>query len=86
MGTTPQWELEYSKRQAQINAHARNCYHPRLRVVDKILLYHPDEYRRYLQQHPCRGCVGESFCDEPCEAYLHWYNARLEVARARWKG
>lgn len=78
-----QWELDYLKRQERINDYARGCYQPRLRRVEKILVYHPDEHRRYLQQHPCEGCKANPFCDEPCAAYLQWYNARLAAARQR---
>jgi hypothetical protein len=44
---------------------------------------HPQEYRRYLQQHPCDGCRAEPFCNVPCAVYLKWYNARMESARIR---
>ena len=80
-----QWESNYLRRQAAINGYARRCCQPRLRPADKILVYHPDEHRRYLQQHPCSGCKAGAFCDLPCEAYLQWYNARLEAARVRGK-
>ena len=78
-----QWEIDYEKRQALINGYARQFCQPRVTVVEKIIVYHPDEYLRYLRQNPCHGCVAESFCDSPCRAYLHWYNARMEAARAR---
>ena len=81
-----QWEENYLHRQEQINAYARSGYQPRLIAVDKILVYPPNEHRRYLQQHPCGGCKAESFCDQPCGAYLKWYNARMEAARARGGG
>ena len=78
-----QWELDCLQRQAAINSYVRQCYMPRLKVVEKIVVYHPDEHRRYLRQHPCEGCIAESFCDLPCEVYLKWYNARLEAARKK---
>lgn len=81
-----QWEQECLQRQARINGYARSCYQPRLKQVDKILVPHPDEHRRYLQQHPCGSCEAESFCDQPCDVYLKWYNARLEAARVRGRG
>ena len=87
-----QWELNYLQRQERINGYARDRYHPRLIPVEKILVYHPDEYRRYLQQHPCADCKANSFCDQPCDVYLQWYNARLgavrkrgEIGDGRWK-
>jgi hypothetical protein len=55
-------------------------------VVEKILVYPPAEFRRYLSQHPCSGCQAENFCDQPCNLYLKWYNARLEAARVRGRG
>ena len=81
--TRPQWELDCLQRQFKINAYARRMYTPRLRQVDKILVYHPDEHRRYLRQSPCMGCCAQNFCDRPCEVYLHWYNARMEMVRRR---
>ena len=81
-----QWELDYLQRQGRINGYARRCLQPRLKVVDKILVYHPDEHRRYLQRHPCQGCPLEAICDLPCTVYLQWYNARLEAVRMRGKG
>ena len=80
-----QWESDYLRRQERVNGYARQCYQTRLLRVKKILVYHPDEHRRYLQQHPCSGCKAGAFCDLPCEAYLQWYNARLEAARVRGK-
>ena len=80
------WELDYLKRQEKINGYARHCYQPRLIAVGKILIYHPDEHRRYLQQHPCEHCKAKSFCDQPCQVYLQWYNARMEAIRRKGKG
>ena len=78
-----QWELDYLERQRCINGYARCCFQPRLRVVEKILVYPPAEFRRYLSQHPCSGCQAENFCDQPCAVYLKWYNARLDRARQK---
>ena len=79
------WELDYLQRQAHINGYAWCSLQPRLREVGKILVYHPDEHRRYLRQHPCQDCGAATFCDRPCRAYLSWYNARLEAAKVRGK-
>lgn len=78
-----QWESNYLQRQCGINGYAWQHWQPRLRPADKILVYHPDEHRRYLQQHPCAQCRAGSFCDLPCAVYLQWYNARLQAARVR---
>lgn len=83
--TKSQWELDYFKRQERVNSYARSRYKPRLRPAQKLLVYHPDEHRRYLQHHPCEGCKANSFCDEPCEVYLQWYNARMEAAGKRMR-
>jgi hypothetical protein len=80
-----QWEINYLQRQAMINGYARQLYQPRLRELETIALYTPNEHRRYLRQHPCTGCGAEPCCDEPCAAYLRWYDARLEAARAKSK-
>ena len=81
--TRPQWEIDCLQRQDGINAYVHKTYQPRVRETQKFLVFHPDEHRRYLQQHPCGGCPAENFCDQPCEAYLRWYNARLEAARKK---
>ena len=78
-----QWEAEYLHRQFLINGYARHLVQPRLKEVDKIRVYHPDEHRKYLRQHPCQGCGANSFCDQPCVVYLQWYNARLGAAKGR---
>lgn len=42
--------------------------------------------RRHLGQlpkSPCEFC-GED-CQEPCRAYLRWYDARMEIFRRRWR-
>lgn len=44
---------------------------------------HPDEVRRYLQEHPCKGCQAEATCDVPCVRYLRWYDTRMEIARKK---
>ena len=44
---------------------------------------HPDEVRRYLQEHPCKGCQAEKTCDVPCVRYLRWYDARMEIVRKK---
>lgn len=77
----PQWELNYLARQAEINAWVRDNYQPRLITVEKILVCHPDEYRRYLRQSPCGGCRACNCCDTPCKVYLQWYNHRMGAAR-----
>lgn len=78
-----QWGLDCLQCQQRINDYARQHFCPRLRQMEKILVFHPDEYRRYLRQHPCKGCVAQSFCDLPCDVYLQWYNARMKAARIR---
>ena len=74
--SNPRWVLDCLKRQSAINRYARNYYQPRVRQVEKILIYHPDEYRRYLKQHPCAACGAKPCCDRPCEGYLHWQQIR----------
>lgn len=81
--TQSQWELDYLQRQERINRYAQDRYQPRLRTVNKILISHPEEHRRYLKQHPCEGCKANPFCDQPCQVYLQWYNARMEAARKK---
>lgn len=71
-----QWELDCLRRQEQINGYARRCFQPRVREVNKILIYHPDEFRRYLKQHPCTGCGAKPCCKTPCAAYTQWEQAK----------
>lgn len=78
-----QWELNYRQRQEAINGWCRETYRPRLVAVEKILVYHPDEYRRCLRRRPCDGCRACPCCDTPCQAYLQWYDRRMEAARTR---
>lgn len=61
----------------------QDIYNRRKSVVEKFRYLHPDEVRRYLQRSPCSGCSDQKKCDVPCEAYLKWYNARIELARKR---
>lgn len=71
-----QWELDFLQRQEQINNYARHSFQPRVRQVDKILIYHPDEYRRALKPHPCAGCGAKPCCKGPCDAYQLWKQAK----------
>lgn len=80
-----QWELNYRQRQAAINGWVRQTYQPRLVTVQKLLVYHPDEYRRYLKRWPCDGCRACLCCDTPCKAYLEWYNRRMEAVRGEMR-
>lgn len=47
---------------------------------------HPDEYREYLRNGPCKWCKAEEFCDLPCKAYLSWWNTRMEIIRKKVQG
>ena len=89
--TSPQgceaWLIRYRYRQKQINACARKLFEqPSPPPPVKYFTYsHPDDVRRFLRTHPCKGCPLEPTCDTPCGLYLHWYNARIELARRRAK-
>lgn len=50
---------------------------------DKFRYEHPDHIRRYLQKGPCEECKVAQYCDNPCQAYLRWYDARMEIARKK---
>ena len=71
-----QWELDYLKRQEKINDYLRQHYQPRLRQVNKIVIYHPDEYRRYLKKNPCEGCKVRPCCKRPCQVSNQWHKDR----------
>ena len=78
-----QWELDYCRRQADINRWAREHYRPRLVEMEKIRIYPPGECPGVYRVSPCTGCKAKTFCDIPCRVYLQWYNRRLEIARIR---
>lgn len=43
---------------------------------------HPDDARRYIEKGVCGECKLASDCDDPCNAYMEWYNKRMEYFRA----
>lgn len=81
------WLTRYRYRQKQINAFANKP--PQMKMPAErthcFTYDHPDDVRRFLRSHPCKGCPLEPTCDTPCGLYLHWYNARIELARRRAK-
>ena len=50
---------------------------------DKFRYEHPDRIRRQLQKSPCDKCRIAETCDRPCQEYLRWYDARMEVVRKK---
>lgn len=42
---------------------------------------HPETFRRWLEEGPCKGCPCERHCDEVCALRARWWDAR--VARLR---
>ena len=72
-----QWELDCLKRQEKINDYLRQHYQPRLHQVNKIVIYHPDEYRRYLKENPCDGCRVRPCCKGPCPVYQQWKDRQI---------
>ena len=50
---------------------------------DKFRYEHPDHIRQYLQKGPCDKCKAADLCDNPCQAYLRWYDARMEIVRKK---
>ena len=76
------WRGYYLHRQRRINAYARRQYRKGGKA-EKFAYSHPDAVRRYLAAHPCGDCPLEPGCDIPCGRYLHWYDARMAMARVR---
>ena len=77
------WEIWYRFRQKQINAYAKKVsglYEVR---TDAWVYMHPDEFRRYLQSDPCKGCICLEWCDDPCPKYLTHFAAKMEHLRKR---
>lgn len=72
-----QWELDYLRRQENINGYLRQRYQPRLHQVSKIIIYHPDEYRRYLKQSPCVDCKVRPCCKSPCAVCQQWEERQI---------
>jgi len=79
------WRIRYRYRQKQINAFAKQILRPVLqfRKPNGFAYDHPDDVRRYLRSNPCSGCQLEATCDQPCLVYLHWYDARMSIARKK---
>lgn len=82
------WEIRYRYRQKQINAYAAQVAQPVIvkQPENKFCYEHPDIVRQYLKKHPCEDCVRQSWCNIPCQVYLHWYNARMEIVRKKVQG
>lgn len=51
--------------------------------ANKFFYAHPDEIKRYINGDPCEGCALKKNCDIPCNAYLRWYDARMEITRKK---
>ena len=49
---------------------------------NKFRYEHPDMIRKYLREGPCARCTVTN-CETPCDAYLRWWDARMEVARKK---
>lgn len=50
---------------------------------NKFTYAHPDDIRRSLRKSPCDGCKIAEYCDTPCQVYLRWYDARMEIVRKK---
>ena len=75
------WKIRYLYRQKQINAYAKK---QREKYFSSRWVYpHPNEVHRFLREWPCGNCEREPECDIPCSNYLHWYNARVAVAKIK---
>ena len=70
--------LNYNFKMARINARKRKEEMPK---VTKFTYQHPDMARKYLKDGVCSGCPFEGECNDPCKAYLEWYNARMKYFR-----
>lgn len=47
---------------------------------------HPDIYRKWLLEGPCKGCPSENVdCIKPCAKYWDWWDARQEWHKWRFK-
>lgn len=77
------WKIRYRYRQKQINAFAKKLFSRGEKGRESFCYSHPDQVRRYVGTHPCKGCGLEKDCDTPCGRYLHWYDLRVEIARKK---
>lgn len=50
---------------------------------EKFSYVHPDVLRRYLHSGPCAQCACNCSCDDPCQAYWQWWDARM--AWLKWR-
>ncbi len=77
------WVKYFLTHWKQIQLKVLKLYHPDPKPESKFFFAHPDEVRRYLTTHPCKGCLVENICDTPCPKYLRWWDARMECARKK---
>lgn len=52
-----------------------------VRNTSKWVYHHPDDVKKYLIEGVCNDCPFNEGCNDPCQAYLDWYNARMEAIR-----
>ena len=71
------WKIRYRYRQKQINAYARRLRIPDALDLPLLQLHHPEKYRQWLKQGPCRTCGAEPICDTACAAYRQWWDERM---------
>ena len=77
------WRIRYMYRQKQINIYARNLYSEKPSGQAFFCYEHPDEKRRYLAEGPCKRCTAAEMCSTPCPAYLRWWDARMQIIKAK---
>ena len=44
---------------------------------------HPDVWRRWIAEGPCRGCPCAPHCDEICALRAAWWDDRMELLRRK---
>ena len=77
------WRIRYLYRQKQINEYAKKILRKKAPKTIGFAYSHPDHVAKWLSVSPCNGCKAEHICDTPCEEYLRWYNARINLARKK---
>ena len=56
-----------------------------MRDTDAVETLHPDRWRVWLRNGPCKGCPCEPWCDVPCSLRLRWWDDVLAQLRRRWE-
>lgn len=78
------WKMRVRTIWKQFN-HYRIRQYKKTEKRNKFVYEHPDLIKRYLDHGPCKGCQFELLCDVPCDAYYHWWDAKMAVMKKKYE-